>query len=103
MRVCVAAIAVVASVASVTSVPAHTNGATDQPYPGLLNLTFTNARTPVLPPVNGSRYDSTVCMNPFILQEQGQWRLYYAGADDSHTHVHRIALASPSMHYIIFK
>jgi hypothetical protein len=47
----------------------------------LLALNFTDAAEPFLPPAPGSSYDSTVCMNPFILREGDEWRLFYAGAD----------------------
>ena len=62
------------------------------PEPKLLDVQFRNAAEPFLPPVEGSAYDSTVCMNPFLTQVGDEWRLYYAGADSSS--VHRIALAT---------
>ncbi|MFC1453793.1 hypothetical protein ACFLQL_01285 [Verrucomicrobiota bacterium] len=36
---------------------------------------------PVLPPQPGSNYDSTRCMNPFVVLAGNQYRLYYSGGD----------------------
>ena len=58
----------------------------------LLNVSFENALHPFLPPNSSSAYDSTVCMNPMIVKVDEEWRLYYAGADNSSKH--RIALAT---------
>ena len=60
--------------------------------PALLPLSFKNAASPFLPPNRSSTYDSTVCMNPNIVQVDNEWRLYYAGAD--RRSIHRIALAT---------
>ena len=60
--------------------------------PALLSLSFKNAASPFLPPNRSSTYDSSVCMNPNIVQVDDEWRLYYAGAD--HRSIHRIALAT---------
>jgi len=62
------------------------------PLLGLLNVSFLNAPTPVLPPNRSSSFDSTVCMNPMLVQADGEWRLFYAGADNASTH--RVALAT---------
>jgi hypothetical protein len=67
----------------------HSSLATNQL---LLNVSFRNAPMPSLPPNVSSAFDSTVCMNPFILRVDDEWRLYYAGADNKS--VHRIALAT---------
>lgn len=58
----------------------------------LLNVSFRNALSPFLPPNASSTYDSTVCMNPMLVKAGGEWRLFYAGADNNLTH--RIALAT---------
>ena len=60
----------------------------------LLNVSFENALHPFLPPNSSSAYDSTVCMNPMIVKVDEEWRLYYAGADNSSKH--RIACRSPT-------
>ncbi|WP_135554450.1 glycoside hydrolase family protein [Paenibacillus cymbidii] len=42
-----------------------------------------DANNPVLPPLPGSAYDSTCCMNPWaVVREDGRYDLYYAGADN---------------------
>lgn len=50
-----------------------------------------DAANPILPPQPGSPYDSTRCMNPFVVRVGSCDRLYYAGADDAG--YHRICLA----------
>ncbi|MFC1582474.1 hypothetical protein ACFL4W_02930 [Planctomycetota bacterium] len=50
-----------------------------------------DGNNPVLPPVDGSMYDSMRCMNPFAVIAGDTLRLYYAGADDNGKH--RICLA----------
>ena len=40
-----------------------------------------DAANPVLPPQPGSSYDSTQCMNPFVVRIGNQYRLYYSGGD----------------------
>ncbi|NLF23168.1 MAG: hypothetical protein GX590_08400 [Lentisphaerae bacterium] len=42
-----------------------------------------HAANPVLPPVPGSAYDSTRCMNPFVVRDGDVDRLFYSGADDA--------------------
>ena len=58
----------------------------------LLNVSFQNALAAALPPNRSSDFDSAVLMNPMLLQVEGSWRLFYAGADANYTH--RIALAT---------
>ena len=60
--------------------------------PPLLNVSFKNVEVPILPPNPASAFDSTVCMNPNINRVGDEWRLFYAGADNSSTH--RILLAT---------
>jgi len=41
-----------------------------------------DSRTPILPPGEQGSYDATCCMNPFVLRDNDEYFLYYAGADD---------------------
>lgn len=54
-----------------------------------------DAKNPVLPPVLGSTYDSTRCMNPFVVRVGDEYRLYYSGGDADGTQ--RICLATTSV------
>ncbi|MDF2724419.1 MAG: hypothetical protein K0Q59_4094 [Paenibacillus sp.] len=38
-----------------------------------------DARNPVLPPVTGSDYDATLCMNPWVVRQGDTYVLFYAG------------------------
>ncbi len=40
-----------------------------------------DAGNPVLPPQPGSAYDSTRCMNPFVVRMGDEYYLYYSGGD----------------------
>lgn len=51
-------------------------------------------RNPILPPVEGSAYDSGRCMNPFVVRIGDQYRLYYSGTGSG---MHRICLATMSV------
>lgn len=47
---------------------------------------------PVLPPLEGSKYDNRLCMNPWVVREGDEYWLFYAGGGpDKH---HRICLAT---------
>ena len=50
---------------------------------------------PVLPPRPGSDYDSTRCMNPFVVRAGDEYRLYYSGGDDEGRQ--RICLATAKL------
>ncbi|NRA36954.1 MAG: hypothetical protein HRU15_02335, partial [Planctomycetes bacterium] len=65
------------------------------PLLSLLSLKWQrHAANPILPPVDGSNFDSHCCMNPFVVRDGDKVQLYYAGADsDGHR---RICLASAS-------
>jgi hypothetical protein len=61
--------------------------------PALARIRWTrDPANPILPPVPGSAYDSTRCMNPFVVRLEHEWRLYYAGGDDQDRH--RICVAT---------
>ena len=45
-----------------------------------------DARNPILPPGKRGSFDSTRCMNPWVLRIDDEYHLYYAGADDKGTH-----------------
>lgn len=49
---------------------------------------------PILPPRSAGHFDSTRCMNPWVLREGDQYRLFYAGGDDRS--VHRIGFGTAS-------
>jgi predicted GH43/DUF377 family glycosyl hydrolase len=40
-----------------------------------------NPNNPILPPHKESEYDSTRCMNPFVVRVGDEYRLYYSGGD----------------------
>ncbi|QDT95825.1 glycoside hydrolase family protein [Gimesia aquarii] len=50
---------------------------------------------PILPPRPAGSFDSTRCMNPWVLREGDQYRLFYAGGDDQS--IHRIGVATASI------
>lgn len=50
---------------------------------------------PILPPRAAGNFDSTRCMNPWVLREGNQYHLFYAGGDDRSTH--RIGMATAEM------
>ena len=57
------------------------------------NVSWTrDTRNPILPPGKPGKFDSTRCMNPWVLRIGDEYHLYYAGADDKGTH--RICLAT---------
>ena len=37
---------------------------------------------PILAPLGDSAFESTRCMNPFVLRVDDEYRLYYSGGDD---------------------
>ena len=53
---------------------------------------FRDPRNPILPPVKGSAFDSTRCMNPWVMRVGDEYHLYYSGGDDQGRH--RICLAT---------
>lgn len=53
-----------------------------------------NQNNPILPPRSSGHFDSTRCMNPWVLREGDQYRLFYAGGDDRS--VHRLGFATAS-------
>lgn len=50
------------------------------------------AANPVLPPVKGSEFDATRCMNPWALRVGEEYQLYYGGGDSNR--IHRICKAT---------
>jgi predicted GH43/DUF377 family glycosyl hydrolase len=54
-----------------------------------------DSRNPILPPGKPGSFDSTRCMNPWVIRIGDEYHLYYAGADDKGTH--RICLATSSV------
>lgn len=57
-----------------------------------------NLNNPILPPRPAGNPDSKRCMNPWVIRDGNQYRLYYAGGDDRGTH--RISLATASVNEI---
>ncbi|TNJ56496.1 hypothetical protein FE784_38915 [Paenibacillus hemerocallicola] len=55
-------------------------------------------RNPVLPPVEGSEYDSTLCMNPWAVKQGDTYVLFYAGGGpDQHRIVCRATASADSI------
>ncbi|WP_298862941.1 hypothetical protein [uncultured Gimesia sp.] len=50
---------------------------------------------PILPPRSAGNFDSTRCMNAWVIRNENQYRLFYAGGDDRS--VHRIGLATAAI------
>lgn len=82
----------IAAAAALAAATAGGLAVTPAQQPPLLGLHFVNAPAPILPPIRNSTFDSTVCMNPYVIKVGAEWRLYYAGADTNGTH--RICLAT---------
>lgn len=53
---------------------------------------------PILPPRSAGNFDSTRCMNPWVLRDGNQYHLYYAGGDDRS--VHRIGMAKADINQL---
>src|SRR5262245_50710841 len=66
-------------------------GAVDEAAPFRVHPWRRDERNPVLPP-GGGPFDVGCCMNPFIIVNNGEYWLYYAGADK--TGGRRICLAT---------
>lgn len=60
--------------------PASSAVAEDKPEPFRVHAWERDARNPIFPPGGGS-FDVGCCMNPFIVIRDGEYWLYYAGAD----------------------
>jgi len=57
---------------------------TDEPFHDLKRNVWwiRDAANPVLPPGEPGSFDSTCCMNPFVVRRGDRYSLYYAGGDD---------------------
>ncbi|WP_278469018.1 hypothetical protein [Gimesia maris] len=53
------------------------------------------SQNPVLPPRAAGKFDSTRCMNPWVVRQNDQYHLFYAGGDDHSQH--RIGMATANV------
>lgn len=51
-----------------------------------------DAQNPILPPRAAGNFDSTRCMNPWVVRQADQYHLFYAGGDDDG--LHRLGMAT---------
>ncbi|WP_417388185.1 hypothetical protein [Gimesia sp.] len=53
------------------------------------------AQNPILPPRAAGNFDSTRCMNPWVVRQENQYQMFYAGGDDKG--LHRIDIATANV------